>query len=341
MEKKIKIRIGEFPKRETITLSKSTVWFSVFTDDKDDSLLEMSYSFGITSKKKKKKKFSIFEIRKDRLLNIAMDLERMMYFFCRVIRLDLKLNEKYMNDINQSSCLLSLLLLFVPVRGLYVLKQFSRTDLGEIIFSKEDGLFELIKSEGPMILCNPDAQDKIIEFLTDRDNAISKMNKLKDSLLEYGIGPSFVRKKKLGKSELRAKIGRPESDVTKKIGKKGIFIAYKMLTYLFMYSKDIAKDQEVMDVNDFFEKEWKYLLNLLKDRAEEYKLNEFLDSAEGYPILGLNPFYWMSNYINNDKSLKAEFLEFDWEPNKYAKKLLIKILNVSESKLTKTLYGKV
>ena len=83
--------------------------------------------------------------------------------------------------------------------------------------------------------------------------------------------------------------------------------------------------------------------NFFQDIKEELRMKkenvEFFERIEWTGLIR-DPFYPISVCLEENENLGAEFLRFEWEPNRFAKKILARILDVSVSKIEKILYKK-
>lgn len=272
--------------------------------------------------------------RPDYLQGSLFDLKGLSSFFKENIESELKLREKYTDDWTKSSALLEILAMSCPWKLKKIFKKDNlrfRTNLGRTIYAKEGGLFELIKNEGPRILCNPDAYEMLTKLISDKEKAGLKINRLRDSLLEYAYNkpieniPAFP-------------MGRPEADIAQQVGEKGIDNSYTLLRYLFRDIKVHFKSQQISDINEIFLKKGREIIKLLSEVAKKEFPTHNMTKIWDVFLLH-NPFYFILQFINKDKDLKQKFLKFDWEPNELAKKILAKLLDISVSKLVKCLYS--
>lgn len=271
----------------------------------------------ISLDKKKKKRF---------LLMVLLDkLEFLSAFSKILIEFELNLIEKYKVQILDFG---ALSLWLGPSTDPFE----SRSYLGNFIYhSRENNIFDLIKSEGPLLLCNEFVQEKIHEWLLDKDKAGEKLDKIKNSLLKITHGP--LLKDKL------LKLGRPKSDV-KKIGKAEVVDRYrKLCAVLSIIKKEKEFYREAFaydDIARIIDHAGRSFLVSIKKHAEENRIFEVSGYIE--EIFKYNLFYPISKIIESDEDLKTEFASFRWEPNKLAKEILAKLLTIKISTIENILY---
>lgn len=205
------------------------------------------------------------------------------------------------------------------------------------LFLKDEYIFKWIKTGGPISLCNRAIQTKLIEWLQDEETANTKINKLRDALLEHGALKSK-----------RFKDGRPEVDVIKKLGTNWIKEVYKDFTSILKILKIKIKSGNLQNGKAdelFYQASKESLISKkeeieksrdTKERQEKLKrLKKYLNGYDKYKEF--NP---ILDCIIKDESLKTEFFNIKWYPNVFARKLLAKLLGVSESKIHKIVYSK-
>lgn len=215
--------------------------------------------------------------------------------------------------------------------------KFFRDDL----FYSDERVFELIVKEGPIALRNSIVQRKINEWLSNEEIRSEKINKLRDSLLEYSLGNSF--------KETLLKLGRPKIDVIRKYGIDWIKEFYQDIRltlknvkresgYLEPKGIDELVDQAFREVNDSKKADLEKKRDSHFEKSMMQRLNHAFNLYIYHIEMGIpNP---IATMIKNDKSLKDEFDKFDWQPNLLATKILAKFLDVSVSKITKILYNR-
>jgi len=249
----------------------------------------------------------------------------------RIIKVHLRLNEVYDEQIEKAVASAGTFtsLFFNKLYG----SKWPISTLGAFLYKTENEIFELIKAEGPIILCDIDIQEKILEWLANKDIASVKMNKLKDSLLEYTY-KSPIKDKLL-------KTGRPEAELIKRIGGNNIRKFYIWLKRLLNF---IKKRKEYYcttdDIYNLMKQAGEHFFQYIKEELRTKKGDvEFFESNE-WKGLTEDPFYPISVCLEENENLEAEFFRFEWEPNRFAKKILARLLDVSVSKIEKILYHK-
>jgi len=191
-----------------------------------------------------------------------------------------------------------------------------------ILSFDEESIFGLIKSKGPIALRQYRIQFFLDYWLKDKELANKKLQKLKDSLIEYA---SLQRKKD--------KEGRPPNLVIAKFGKEWIRDFYGDLLKTFNSIKDI--DSKAEDWGENFAKEYK---KITKKRREEliHKTNNWAKHARIYlslPLLRERAVLFFK--LNTD--LINEFRPFMLGPYELAREFMARILGVSRSTVDKIL----
>ena len=272
------------------------------------------------------------------LKGLMNDLKLYIDFFKLNLYRNLKLNLKYADLVNQSSALSAIIFIANPRKTIEIFKRYPSTNLGRMIYAYEGGLFKLIRDEGPGILCNPDALNRLEDLISDEELAGVMINSLRDSLLEYAYQkplenlPSFP-------------MGRQERELVKRIGDDTIRKLYEWLRSLFKFVKFKyfeARSEKITAKNIFalivaWEKE---NIDGLFDIAREEQ-PEFYNNPKAEAMVKRANLYSLEKLlfvIRDDKRIYREFLEFSWQPHEFAKKVLAKLLNISVSKLTKIIY---
>lgn len=276
------------------------------------------------------------EMSKNRMLFIHLVDELVNYvpFLRKKLESDLGLRFKYSEQIdlqiNRGGRDIFTLFMTMP---LYGGTKGAMSQLGIFLYEKEDEIFKLIKLEGPIILCHPAFQKKILEWLSDRDIARVKMNNLKNSLLEYALGI-------LKKDRLTKKVGRPRKDSIKKMEKSRIGLFYYLLTFLFRKIKKNRENYKKNSIKEIIEHAGKDLFisfsKIQRDREVVEALKELDKTVSKYE----EKFYRISYGIEKDEYLKRIFYRFKWQPNMMAKEIIAKILDVSVSTIESILYRK-
>lgn len=266
------------------------------------------------------------------IFHLAYELENYVPFFKKKIESELRLRYKYSDQIKQVNSRMGrdvfTLLMTMP---LYNITKGTMSQLGTFLYEKEDEMFKLIKSEGPILLCHPAVQKKIIEWLSDKDIAKAKINKLKNSLLGYALETS-------GLNKLPKRVGAPKKESTRKIEKSRFGIFYLLLLFLFRKIKKNKELNKGKSIKEIIEHEGKDLFISLSKIQTDKKAIEGLKGLDMFVSKYKEKFYCISDCIENDEDLKREFNRFKWQPNKIVKEILAKILDVSVSTIESRLY---
>ena len=247
------------------------------------------------------------------------------------IELALRTHEKY--KLRKSSLYVGLLCQF------YLHPEYPEPILTffDYIMNTDEDIFEIIKSEGPISLRSSNTQRRLNEWISDKNISGVKLNKLRDSLMEYALGSSYKNK--------LLKPGRPEIEETRKFGKKWIKDLYNDTTSILKIAKKknhkYYQDEEIRELiaqafKDFIlsmRDKYKKNQDGVKIKENLTRLDKALKIYEHYRIP-----HPIAEYIVADDDLKTEFNAFRWEPNKFAKEIIAKILNVSMSKIISILY---
>lgn len=327
MEKKCSFKELDQSIQESLKILESQVEIPISFDDLTLGTIKIGFEYkkeDISYKKKERKA----DLLSSLLFYINGSLPPLLK---RIIEIHLGLKERYYEQIEKA----------VASEGDFISIFFDKlygsklpiSTLGVFLYKTENEIFELIKAEGPIILCDIDIQEKILEWLANKDTASVKMNKLKDSLLEYAY--KFPIKDRL------LKTGRPEAEFIKKIGKKNIRKSYIWLKRFLNFIKKRKKYHCMTD--NIYELIRQAGQNFFQDIKEELRMKkenvEFFERIEWKGLIR-DPFYPISVCLEENENLGAEFLRFEWEPNRFAKKILARILDVSVSKIEKILYKK-
>jgi hypothetical protein len=243
-----------------------------------------------------------------------------------------RIEDKYQNEILSSYALFSPL---GPIK--------YKSALGHLINTKENALFEIIEKEGPYILCNPDVQDKLSEWLSDKDHAFSRMTAIRDALLAHAnLSPRLKRKTK----SIASKPGRPESSVISKWGAEKIKRAYKKIIVILRMVKTDFKDdpQSITKLCDYYlwctEEElapyWEKVAQKKRSKLDE--IEEF--SECGQAILTNLSCVSLLLGLQFDAQFNKAFKKFNWSPFELAQQIIAKNLNLSMSKTYKILHSR-
>lgn len=251
-----------------------------------------------------------------------LDIKEQLQYFKELIESGIRINQDNQKNILGAELVVQGLELSDPLKAEYLSRSAPLTGIGYYVFINEDAIFDLIKSEGPRILANPDVQARLMEWLDNEEVASSKMKKLGGALCSYK------------QAMPRAKRGRAEFSLINRLGKSGTTRdIYKILARYMRYIKDFYKQKNGIkrkpsglkeDVEDLvyyiLEQEWKLNKNLVFPSVRSMK-EHFART-----ILA---------YIQNDKYIEHEFIALRWEPNRLAKLMLAQALKVSVSLIEK------
>jgi len=277
-----------------------------------------------------KKRKLLVSYLEDELVNYS-------HFIKKKIEYELGLRSKFSDPIEEAFRTIMRgaipLMMLMPSSGI---GKINKSQLGNFLYTKENEIFKLIKSDGPIILCHAIVQEKIIEWLSNKNIASPQMNKLKNSLLEYSFGVSA--KKKI------FKVGRPGIDSIKQLKKTEIKFFYKLLTFLFRKikkNKEIYKRNTIKEIIEHAGKNIFISLSKIfsySDKATEKEITEGIKELDRLTSKDEEQFYPISNLIENDEDLKREFYRFKWQPNKFAKEIISRLNNVSVYAIESLLY---
>ncbi|MHA1381303.1 MAG: hypothetical protein ACTSRG_23290 [Candidatus Helarchaeota archaeon] len=226
--------------------------------------------------------------------------------------------------------------LLMPYIWLYYTREDKELQEWFYFLRRDDEIFELIKSEGPISLCSSIVQFKLETWLTDIKTAQRKINKLGNSLMEYRLGKPI--------NTALLKQGRPQIDIMRKVEKKVIKEMYKDITLILKFVKEKRRIYHTNVISELIEKAffdyWDFLFEESKKdscskKAQKWvsfflMLNEPLERETSIKVI--------SDYIENDEQLQIHFKSFNWEPNKLAKEIIAKLLNISIGKVENILY---
>ncbi len=215
------------------------------------------------------------------------------------------------------------------------------TSLETFISIQEDKMFELISQEGPIVLSNPFVQDLISEWLSDKERAEERMTKLRTSLLGYAGSTHMSNKKHIKTGPKR----ETKTGIIKDLDIERIKNIYNELRIILKELKANKREFED-DIIEFFDRTYRDPLYSLKEELEKsqnpkdkraYKKikNECqkLEYAKDFKY-----YYFISDTIESDEDLKADFKKFKWEPNKMAKEIMAKILGTGPDSIVSKLH---
>ncbi len=204
----------------------------------------------------------------------------------------------------------------------------------------DDIIFEIIEKEGPIAFRNTDIQDRLNEWFLDKENCAIKINKLRDSLLEYSLKKS---------SKLPFKQGRPETDIFRKFGTKWLIEFYKDILSTLKIVKENYELKNSYNITENINQAFKKIMIKKKEKYKKSGLNSSdnkIDSINDY-------LEWHSRYVEKEgipsalariieskENMKSQFERMNWEPNQFAKEILASLFDVSKSKIEKILYDR-
>jgi len=194
-------------------------------------------------------------------------------------------------------------------------------------YMKEEEIFELIKSEGPITLCNSVIQNRINKWLSEKDSAGVKINKLKDSLLEYALESS--------PKERPFKLGRPRISLLNTLDPKLIINTYRDISTLLKIAKRNEKNYKGNIRESIRKAEKEFMLSKKRDPKWQSAYKRSIKDKE------FDFFDLIWSCIENDSRLTKAFESFLWQPNNFAKKVLARLLDVSESTIDKYISRKL
>lgn len=201
------------------------------------------------------------------------------------------------------------------------------------MYSEE--IFDLIKKEGLGAFRVFEIRVLLYHWLKDNATAYEKIKMLESSLMEYSYGGSH--KDKL------FKVGRRPIKIIDAYGRTWLSIMYHGITKILKGAKERLYNNGNESIRDLIKEGFRnYIFAIEKKVNKKPKLEGYLRMLKG----GFSEFEKMgpqdpiSECIKNDKVLRATFKEGKWQPNKFARALLSKLLNVSESTIEAILFRK-
>lgn len=207
------------------------------------------------------------------------------------------------------------------------------------LFVPDSEILEVIKSRGPISLCIHATQSKIFEWLSDENIAGVKINKLRDSLMEYALGSTF--------RDRLLKQGRPEKDLIKKFGPECIKDMHQDFTSILKIAKKNRSHYQTKEIGEIIEKAGRDFIDLLRESAEKNpNQTDIQEKMERYKLysklIGVSRDAKLLDFISyciaSNEDLEIEFNNFRWEPNKLAQEIIAELLEVSAHKITSILY---
>ena len=257
-------------------------------------------------------------------LSLVLTSAHYAAFFAYLLNKEIEYCDKYKSQIKLGKILIDL----IRRSGEKVKRAFPdnapQSVLGLYLFLKEDAVFNLIKSRGPVALCHPDVQVLLTSWMSDKKNIHKKLGRLSAALLEYSLGTEMI--------STRFKSGPSEIQILRTLNNE-IRQAHKFLTrQLGILKRDRKKIEEFKDKDAMLQKT-NDILNLLKEHPQKEVAMGIIEEL-GYMLFQLE----LIEVLEEDAGLRGQYETFQWQPNKLAKALLMKSLEVSESKMDKVLY---
>lgn len=190
-------------------------------------------------------------------------------------------------------------------------------------------IFDLIKSDGPISLRNSIFQIMMRTWLSDKNIAVRKLNKLSNSLKEFS----------LGNKDRLSKVGRPEIEIVKVLGSGWIRDMYYDLQAILKIAKKNRECYQANKIHKLISQAYKEYIssiekilrknpdltvmkNKLKRLKQDYKW--YINTKSSNPI---------SECIENNKELMDWFVKFELSPYQLAKEIIAKLLDVSVHKI--------
>lgn len=260
------------------------------------------------------------------LLNLIVyaELIRLSKFLKEDIELAIKFDEGKRDKMKRFASLLNL---FYSSTG-------SQYNQSLYYLLKDDEVFELIKSEGPISLRNSMTQVMMRIWLSDEIIAERKINKLRKSLLMYA----------LGSEDKPSIIGRPEIEIIKTLGTDWIKVMYQDIRSILKIARKNKECYPHVEINELIKQASRtFLLSLekkLKKSPDSRELKEKIGRLKkGFKIYKdmkyRNP---ISECIENNKDLKSKFYELEWAPYDMSIRVVARLLDTSYQKIKDILY---
>lgn len=188
-------------------------------------------------------------------------------------------------------------------------------------YMKEEEIFDLVKTEGPIALRNSLVQERINNWLSDKDLSGVKMNKLKDSLLEYAFGYS--------PKDILFKTGRPRKSLLEILKPERVINTYHTISALLKIAKR-NKERYKGNIRVFIRKAGKEFLQSKKDDPKWQSTYKRSIKDKEFDF-----FFIVWSCIESNTDLTNAFKSFLWQPGNFAKVVLARLLDVSESTMAK------
>lgn len=289
-------------------LAKMPLYFPVVLDNIEVCNIKIDLEY---NKKRKAQKDDALEVKLlYKLLMIVLELDNIITLFKEDIELIADIIDRYEKKMYKFTDLMNFLGKF---------KDVLFTSYGIFFDIKEEEIFELVKSKGSITLRNLFIQHAIYRWLSDKKSAGVKINKLKDSLLEYYLGVS--------PKDVPFKLGRLPMSILSNLDSKLVINRYHDISALLKIAKNYAKYYKGNIRNLIRHAEKEIMLSKKDDHDWKDKYEQSIKD-KNYEF-----FHLVWSCIEEDSKLKKLFESFLWEPNSLAKKILARLLDASESTL--------
>lgn len=207
---------------------------------------------------------------------------------------------------------------------------------------KDEDIFELIKTEGPTALRNSFIQMLLREWLSDKNIAKRKINKLINSLMEF----SFKNSNK----DTSFPLGRSSIESLELLGPDWIKELHRNISQILKLVKQIRlikkreKKYIEKEISKSIKQAFELYVLLLKKVCDENKDSKELQEKLAGLKKGLtlcekmklpNP---ISECIENNEDLKTEFIEFKCRPSILAIKVIAILLEASNQTIKNIIY---
>jgi hypothetical protein len=268
--------------------------------------------------------------KKHSLLSLLMTGSNFLLFFKKIIETELDNVTIFENEITQATLFKNmfpfhhLLKYMIPDKSRSFLIPGPQTSLGNYIYINGQAIFNLLEKKGPIILCHPDIQEKISSWLSDKKNASQKMTRLKNALLKFSCDQKL--------SERRFKEGKPAIDMLNGSNKPIIKAIHGEFVVMLRGLKK-AKKVDLEQLRRVITAEMRTHLRTRAKISGREEIGRFWR----YQNLLLESSA-LIDVIKNCKELESEYLDFRWQPNIFARKIMAKSLGVSEDTIYKTIY---
>jgi hypothetical protein len=226
---------------------------------------------------------------------------------------------------------------FAHLMNLFLISSEHQYNPALYILWNDNEIFEWINSEGPISLRHSITQMMLNIWTSSGKNIIGRrINKLRNSLMEYALGTSYENK--------LIKTGRPEIEHLKFIGTEWIKNMYQEVTSILKIAKKIRKANSSEEISELIDKAFdRYIDSLIQEIVQkgltEERQDKLIRLQRG--LKGIrdtkvsNP---ISECIESEEYMTTQFNSLSWEPNYLAKEIIAKLLNISVNKVESILY---